>query len=101
MKIESIRVFTAAMPRTDPQWRTASYAASGVNGLFLEVHADGVSGIGATIARPNGVPVAELEAQLSGKGRELLVGKDAFERAAILSSLQAADLHRSIPADAL
>src|SRR5439155_22967116 len=73
-----------------------SYAASSVDGLFVEVQADGVAGIGATIARPKGVPAAELEAQLVGPVRERLVGQDAFELSLILRSLREAGVHQSV-----
>lgn len=96
MKIERIHVLRATMPRTDPQWRTASYAASAVEGLILQVYADGHRGIGAAIARPRGTPADELERELTGPVRELLVGQDASAHTLILRSLQAAEVHRSL-----
>ncbi|HXF83522.1 MAG TPA: enolase C-terminal domain-like protein [bacterium] len=97
MKIESLRVVRASMPRIDPEWRTASYAASEVQAALVEVSAGGAVGVGALAARPpgKGTPIEELEQQLSGPVRELVVGQDALARTALLERLHAAGLHRS------
>jgi L-Ala-D/L-Glu epimerase len=97
MKIESVRIIRASMPRSDPEWRTASYAASDVQGLLLEIAAGGAIGIGGLAARPpgKGTPVEELERQLVGPIRSTLIGQDALNRTALLQKLQAAGLQRS------
>jgi muconate cycloisomerase len=97
MKIESVRVQRASMPRVDPEWRTASYAASEVQGVLIEIAADGVIGVGGLAARPPGkgaIPVEELEEQLTGPIRAALIGQDALERTALLTRLRDAGLHR-------
>lgn len=84
------------MPRVDPQWRTASYAAGAVEALIVEIQADGLAGLGAATARPNGTPADELERQLDDTVRLLLVGKDPFAQRLILRSLRSASVHRSV-----
>jgi L-Ala-D/L-Glu epimerase len=98
MKIESVRVVRASMPRVDPEWRTASYAASDVQGLLIEIAAGGVVGIGGLAARPpgKGTPVEELEAQLTGPIRQALIGQDALERTVLLQRLAGLGLHKPV-----
>lgn len=96
MNIESMRVVRATMPRTDPQWRTASYAASAVDGLLIEIRADGAVGIGGTIARPKGVPAEELAQQLTDLVQPMLVGRDAFARTLTIQALRGAGVHHSL-----
>lgn len=78
MEITSVRVTRATMPRVDPAWRTASYAASEVVGFALEVEADGAVGIGGTAAHVNQISPDDLEAQLRGPVTDALFGADAF-----------------------
>ena len=96
MKVEELRVIRAVMPRTDPQWRTASYAASTVEGLLIEVRADGAIGIGGTIARPKGVPADDLEQELTQVVRPRLVGSDAFARTSTIQALRDTGVHQSL-----
>jgi muconate cycloisomerase len=98
MKIESVRIQRASLPRVDPEWRTASYAASDVQGLLVEIAAGGAVGVGGLAARPpgKGTPVEELEAQLTGQIRQALTGQDALCRTALLQKLQAMGLHRPV-----
>ncbi|MPZ15667.1 MAG: hypothetical protein GEU73_14800, partial [Chloroflexi bacterium] len=96
MNVDGIDVVRATMPRVDPQWRTASYAASSVEGLILQVHADGHTGLGAAIARPNGTPADVLERAFIDPVRRLLVGRDVSAHTLILHSLQMAEVHRSV-----
>jgi len=95
MRIARVSVGRASMPRVDPSWRTATYAASAVEGLIVEVEADGLVGIGGTAAHPNSVTGDVLEAQLKGPVSNALVGTDALERTAIRERLRGAQLHRS------
>src|SRR3954465_812664 len=86
------------MPRLDPTWRTASYAAAVVNSCILEIDAEGTSGVGGLAARPpgKGAQAEELTEQIAGPVRQLLVGADAWERRDLLERLKAAQTHRSI-----
>jgi L-alanine-DL-glutamate epimerase-like enolase superfamily enzyme len=84
------------MPRVDSQWRTASYAANVVNALILEVQADGLSGIGSAVARPNGTPVEDFERDCDGPVRELLVGRDPFERTSLYEALQRSPINHAV-----
>src|SRR5436309_14465459 len=96
MKIDAIRVTRATMPRVDPQWRTASYAANVVNALILEVQAAGLTGIGSAVARPNGTPVEEFESDCDGPVRELLIGRDPLERTSIYEALERSPINRAV-----
>src|SRR3954470_20134885 len=98
MRIEKLRVRQVAMPRVDPTWRTASYAASTVDACIVEIDAAGVSGVGGLAARPPGRGTAadELTAQIHGPVRKLRVGTDALERLDLLDPLRDAGVHRSI-----
>lgn len=93
--IRSVQVRRARMPRVDPEWRTASYAASVLEGFALTIEADGLTGIGGTSAHPTGIPADELDAQLNGLVRDKLLGADPFARTRIIADLRAAGAHRS------
>ncbi|MPZ13147.1 MAG: hypothetical protein GEU73_01755 [Chloroflexi bacterium] len=95
MQINGLRVRRIVMPRVDLAWRTASYAASVVEGCVAEVDAEGVTGIGGTSVRPSGFTAQELEAQLNGPVRRLLIGADVGERTMIRETLRSAGIHRS------
>ena len=98
MRIENVRVRQVAMPRVDPTWRTASYAASAVDACILEIDAAGASGVGGLAAgRPGrGTPANELTAQIQGPVHKLLMGADALERRDLLDTLHEAGVHRSV-----
>src|SRR5579871_770138 len=96
MEIEDVRVLRATMPRVDPHWRTASYAANVVEGVTVELQAGGAVGTGAAVARPNGIPVEVLERELNGPVRELLVGNDALARTQIHQTLVAGPIQRAV-----
>jgi L-alanine-DL-glutamate epimerase-like enolase superfamily enzyme len=81
------------MPRTDPDWRTASYADAAVVGFLLEVAADGLIGIGGTAAHPRSMPADALEAQLRGPVHSALNGADPYSGNRIRGALQAAQVH--------
>jgi L-Ala-D/L-Glu epimerase len=100
MRIDNVRVRQVAMPRLDPTWRTASYAANAVDACIVEIDADGASGVGGLAARPpgRGTPADELTAQIRGPVSKRLVGADALERRDLLSALQEAGVHRSVVA---
>ena len=89
MKIERVSVRRVSMPRVDPGWRTATYAASAVEGLIVEIEADGVVGIGGAAAHPNSVTGDVLGAQLEGPVSSILVGADALERTSLVERLRA------------
>ena len=61
MKISNVQVTRIKMPRADPTWRTASYAGNAVEGFLLQIHADGVTGLGGTAAHPRNI------AEMSGR----------------------------------
>jgi L-alanine-DL-glutamate epimerase-like enolase superfamily enzyme len=81
------------MPRVDSTWRTSSYAASSIEGFILEVSAGQTVGIGGTSAHPSNISGDDLEAQLNGPVRDILMGADVYEGNRIRESLRAADLH--------
>jgi L-Ala-D/L-Glu epimerase len=93
MKIDQIRVSHFKMERIDPTWRTASYAASTVDGFILEIFAGGTVGIGGTAAHPNSISADDLELQLLGPVKEALVGKDPTLANAIRQKLVASNIH--------
>src|SRR5436190_20069690 len=95
MEITSLQVHRVSMPRVDPNWRTASYAASVVDGCIVELGADGLQGIGGTSVRPSGFSALELEAELNGPVREALIGADPGARTTLRQTLRAAGVHRS------
>lgn len=95
MRITDLRVHTATMPRVDPAWRTASYAAAEVAGIAVEIEAEELVGIGGTAAHPRSAAGYDIPGQLRGPARQVLLGADAFERTAIVERLRAAGLHSS------
>jgi len=101
VKITNVRVTRINMPRVDAGWKTASYAASAVEGFILEVDADGVTGVGGTAGHPNSMPAEKLEAQLNGPIRSLLLGADALSGNSVREAIRRADVHAraSIAAD--
>ena len=94
MRISSLNIRRVSMPRVDPAWRTASYAANVVNACIVTVGADGFEGIGGASVRPSGFTVQELEAELNGPARALVIGADAGGRADLRQRLRAAGIHR-------
>lgn len=101
IKINDVRVRRIKMPRVDQAWRTSSYAANAVEGFILEVIANGTVGIGGTAAHPSNITGDELEAQLNGPVRDILMGADVYAGGSLREALKAADLHTraSIAAD--
>jgi L-alanine-DL-glutamate epimerase-like enolase superfamily enzyme len=78
LKIHDLRITRFVMTRLDPGWRTASYAANAVDGFVIELIADGLVGIGATAAHPSSISPTQLNAQLTGPIRDIVVGADAL-----------------------
>jgi len=101
MKISAVRVTRVHMPRVDPAWRTASYAAKAVDGFILEIAAGGTTGIGATAAHPSNISGDKLEEELNGPVRSLLVGADALSGNLIRENMRKVNVHTrtSIAAD--
>jgi L-Ala-D/L-Glu epimerase / N-acetyl-D-glutamate racemase len=93
IKISGVQVRRLKMPRVDPTWRTSSYAASSIEGFILEVAADGTVGIGGTSAHPSNISGDDLEAELNGPVRNLLMDADVYEGTKIREALKAAGLH--------
>jgi len=93
MKITDVRVTRINMPRVDAGWKTASYAASAVEGFIIEVAADGVTGIGGTAGHPNSMPGDKLESQLNGPIRSLLLGADALSGNSVREAIHRANVH--------
>jgi len=83
------------MPRVDPAWRTASYAANVVNACIVVVGSEGLEGIGAASVRPSGYAVEELEAELNGRARQHVIGAEVGARAELRRAMRAAGVHRS------
>jgi L-alanine-DL-glutamate epimerase-like enolase superfamily enzyme len=92
-KITSVQVKRLRMPRVDPTWRTSSYAASSIEGFILEVSAGQAVGLGGTAAHPSNISGDDLEAQLNGPVRNILMGADVCEGSRIRESLRAANLN--------
>ena len=92
-KISSVQVKRLKMPRVDPAWRTSSYAASSIEGFILEVTADGAAGIGGTAAHPSNISGDDLEAELNGPVRNILMGADVYEGSKIREALKSAGLN--------
>ena len=78
LKIHDLRITQFVMTRLDPTWRTASYAASTVDGFVIELLADGLVGMGATATHPSSISAAQLHAQLTGPIRNVVIGADAL-----------------------
>ena len=78
LKIDDFRITRFEMKRLDPSWRTASYASGSVEGFVVELIADGAVGIGATAAHPSSISAAQINAQLTGPIRDVVVGADAL-----------------------
>lgn len=93
MKISDVKVTRIKMPRVDPSWRTAAYAANSVEGFILEIHADGVTGIGGTASQPSNISGEKLEAELKGPVRAALLGSDPLLGNAIRTAIRNANVH--------
>lgn len=87
-----MRIHRLQMPRTDPEWKTASSSGSVVNGFVLEVETEEGTGIGSTAASRT-VTADELAAQLDGPVRQILVGSDALLGNAIRGRLRESKLY--------
>lgn len=92
MQIEDVRLTRAVMPRVDPNWRTASYAASSMDGFALEVAAGGQVGVGATVSHPSSLSGDELQRLLDGPVRQTLLGADVYEAPLIRHRLREQDV---------
>jgi len=100
-KISSMRVKRFNLPRVDPAWRTSIYAGTAVEGFILEVKANGTVGIGGTAAHPLVISGDDVEAQLNGPVRDILMGADVYDGSSIRQALKTAKVHSraSIAAD--
>jgi L-alanine-DL-glutamate epimerase-like enolase superfamily enzyme len=52
MKVDAVHVLTRVLPRRDKGWKTSSYKASEVVGLYVGIEVDGHLGVGASCAHP-------------------------------------------------
>ncbi|MFC1815463.1 mandelate racemase/muconate lactonizing enzyme family protein [Thermodesulfobacteriota bacterium] len=93
IKIQSVKVRRVKMERIDPTWKTASHAASYIDGFILEVVADRTVGIGGTAAHPRSVSADKLEVQLNGPVRDALVGADVLAGNEVRNALRIANIH--------
>jgi L-alanine-DL-glutamate epimerase-like enolase superfamily enzyme len=93
LTIKTMRVKRFNLPRVDPTWRTSIYAGSAVEGFVVEIAADGAVGIGGSAAHPLVISGDEVEAQLNGPVREVLIGADVYDGSAIRQALKAAKVH--------
>jgi L-Ala-D/L-Glu epimerase len=93
MHIEGVRLVRAVMPRVDPRWRTASYAATSMDGFALEVEAGGHVGVGATVSHPSSLSGDELQRLLAGPVRQTLLGADVYEGVLIRRQLREQGVH--------
>ncbi len=92
MNITDVRVTRVTMPRVDPAWRTASYAANAVDSFILEIDADGKTGIGGSASHPRSMPADKLEAQLRGPVRDALLGADPLKGNAVRAAIGKTDV---------
>ncbi len=100
-KITGMQVRRFNLPRADPAWRTSIYAGTSVEGFVLELTANGTVGIGGSAAHPLVVSGDDVEAQLNGPVRDILMGASAYDGSSIREALKAAKVHSraSIAAD--
>jgi L-alanine-DL-glutamate epimerase-like enolase superfamily enzyme len=100
-KISSVRVKRFSLPRADPAWRTSIYAGTSVEGFILELTANGNIGIGGSAAHPLVISGDDVEAQLNGPVRDILMGADVYDASSIRQALKTAKVHSraSIAAD--
>lgn len=100
-KISSMRVKRFNLPRADPAWRTSIYAGTAVEGFVLELTANGTVGIGGSAAHPLVISGDDVEAQLNGPVRDILMGASVYDGSSIREALKAAKVHSraSIAAD--
>ena len=93
MKITEVRIRRFKMERLDPTWKTATYAASTVEGFLLGIVAHGMMGIGGTAAHPSAVRTDVLESQLNGPVRHALEGADPTLGNLIRQQLSVSNIH--------
>jgi len=100
-KITGVSVRRITLPRADPAWRTSIYAGTSVEGFVYEVTANRTVGIGGSAAHPLVISGDDVEAQLNGPVRDILMGADVYDASLIRQSLKAAKVHSraSIAAD--
>jgi L-alanine-DL-glutamate epimerase-like enolase superfamily enzyme len=96
MKIADLRVHAATLPRADPGWRTASYAASEITEFAVELEADGLAGIGGGALHPRSTAGQDIVGQLRGPARDAVIGLDAFDSVGVLQALRSAGLFRGV-----
>ena len=72
-----------------------------VEGFILEMKANGTVGIGGTAAHPLVISGDDVEAQLNGPVRDILMGADVYDGSSIRQALKTAKVHSraSIAAD--
>ena len=100
-KISKVDIKRINLPRADPAWRTSIYAGTSVEGFIVEITANKTVGIGGSAAHPLVISGDDVEAQLNGPVREILMGADLYDGSRIRESLKAAKVHSraSIAAD--
>ncbi len=100
-KITNVRVTRINLPRGDAAWKTSIYSGTSVEGFVFEVMANGTVGIGGSAAHPLVISGDDVEAQLNGPVRDILMGADVYDGSRIRQSLNAAKVHSraSIAAD--
>jgi L-alanine-DL-glutamate epimerase-like enolase superfamily enzyme len=100
-KISGMQVKRFNLPRADPAWRTSIYAGTAVEGFVVELKANGAVGLGGSAAHPLVISGDDVEAQLNGPVRNILMGADVYDGSSIREALKAAKVHSraSIAAD--
>jgi hypothetical protein len=81
--INSVRVKRFNLPRVDPAWRTSIYAGTAVDAFVLEIAANGAVGIGGSASHPLVIQADDVEKQLNGPVRDILMGADVYDGSAI------------------
>lgn len=93
MRIESIGVHARLLKRADPEWRTSSYVASELGGVYVTIEAGGMTGTGASASHPRRITADQLTAQLRDGVAPALVGQPLGDARRVLAALPASSLH--------
>ncbi len=90
MKIEAVTVHARVLKRADPQWRTSSYKADELGGVYMRtIEAGGTAGTGASASHPRRITVEELTAQLREGVAPALTGRPLADARRAIAGLPA------------
>jgi L-alanine-DL-glutamate epimerase-like enolase superfamily enzyme len=89
VKIESVKVHARVLKRADPEWRTSSYKADELGGVYVTIEAGGRAGTGASASHPRRITTEELTAQLRDGVAPALTGRPLVEARRAVAGLPA------------